>query len=120
MKIIIDFWQKCKGEWFLGLVLVLVAGAAFGLGRWSEFRPKSLPVTITQAPTENSSKNQQIPNLDKMQSGVVVGSRQGSKYHFPTCAGAKSIKPENRVEFPNIAAARAAGYTPAANCPGLN
>jgi hypothetical protein len=52
-------------------------------------------------------------------SGVVIGSKSGTKYHLPTCPGASQIKSENRIEFASVAAAVAAGYKPAANCPGL-
>ena len=51
--------------------------------------------------------------------GEVVASKSGSKYHLPTCAGAKQIKPENLISFASASAAEAAGYTPAANCKGL-
>ncbi len=51
--------------------------------------------------------------------GHVVGSKKGTTYHLPWCAGARSIKEENRIVFENSEAARAVGYRPAANCPGL-
>jgi hypothetical protein len=51
--------------------------------------------------------------------GQVVASKNGTKYHYPWCAGAKQIAEKNKISFPSIEAARAAGYTPAANCKGL-
>lgn len=51
--------------------------------------------------------------------GGVVASKSGTKYHFPWCAGAKSIKEANKVWFASIAEAKAAGYEPASNCKGL-
>lgn len=50
---------------------------------------------------------------------VVVGSVNGSKYHYPWCSGAKQIKEANIIEFKNVTEARLAGYEPAKNCPGL-
>lgn len=50
---------------------------------------------------------------------LVVGSKNSNKYHFPWCSGAKRIKAENIVSFTSFEAARAAGYGPASNCPGL-
>jgi methylphosphotriester-DNA--protein-cysteine methyltransferase len=47
---------------------------------------------------------------------VVVGSKTGRRYHLPDCPGAKRIKPANLITFESIEAAKAAGYTPAANC----
>jgi hypothetical protein len=49
----------------------------------------------------------------------LVGSKNGTKYHLVTYPGAKQIKEENKVYFDSIESARAAGYTPAANCKGL-
>jgi hypothetical protein len=51
--------------------------------------------------------------------GAVVGSKNGTKYHYPWCAGAQTIKEENKIFFASIEEARAKGYTPAANCKGL-
>jgi hypothetical protein len=51
--------------------------------------------------------------------GPIVASKSGTKYHLTTCPGAKQIKDENRIYFESATAATAAGYSPAANCPGL-
>lgn len=45
-----------------------------------------------------------------------VASRSGARYHHISCPGAKQIKTENKIYFPNPTAAEAAGYTKAANC----
>lgn len=49
----------------------------------------------------------------------VVGSRNGGKYHYPWCSGAKQIKDSNLIYFNTIDEARALGYLPAKNCKGL-
>jgi len=51
--------------------------------------------------------------------GTVVASKNGSKYHLPSCSGAKQINEVNKIVFASAEEARAAGYTPAANCKGL-
>lgn len=51
--------------------------------------------------------------------GPYVASKSGSKYYLTSCSGAKRIKEENKVFFRIKGDAIAAGYTPAANCPGL-
>ena len=129
MAIIREIWDKCKGEWFVGLIFILGLTLAFGLGRLSLAGPTKAPVSITGAPTANltasaaaSAKNPVITNLTNNKNNGdarVVASRQGSKYHYPWCSGAKRIKPENLVEYESSAAAQAAGLTPAGNCPGL-
>lgn len=50
---------------------------------------------------------------------VYMASKNGTKYYLPTCGTAKRIKEENRVWFGIKEEAEAAGYGPAANCPGL-
>ncbi|MFW6210304.1 MAG: hypothetical protein ACOC4E_02310 [Patescibacteria group bacterium] len=97
---------------FLTLIILLVGVASFGLGRASVTPlPQPAGVIITDAPAP------QLQIAD--QSQTVVVSRSGSRYHLPECPGVAQISPANRLEFDSIAAAEAAGYTPAANCPGL-
>lgn len=122
---------------FGAMVVILVGIGSFGLGRLSaqENTPSvnslqsassitALHRSEDVTPSNALSVTPDTPvtasaELNATQAGGVVASRSGTKYHLPTCAGAKQIKPENRIEFSSVAAARAAGYTPAANCPGL-
>ncbi len=60
---------------------------------------------------QNKAKTSQI--------GLVIASKTGSKYHLPDCPGAKTIAEKNKVVFASPADAERAGYSPAANCPGL-
>lgn len=46
--------------------------------------------------------------------GAFAGSKNGSKYYTPGCAGLERIKPENRVWFKNAEDATLQGYTAAA------
>lgn len=55
----------------------------------------------------------------KADGGQLVGSKNGTKYHYPWCSGAERIKEENKIWFQSAEEAKRAGYTPAANCPGL-
>lgn len=130
-------WEKLKGSfdselWYMAFVLVLVAAASFGLGRLS-ITPVSVPTvqtaativpsvhiqsgTATNLPSLPADISHQVDHLAGAQ--VVIASRNGSKYHLETCPGAKQITAANRITFNSRAAAEAAGYTPAANCPGL-
>ncbi len=111
---------------FYTLLIILIAIASFGLGRMSVERDLEPLNTQTnnQALTALSSLEVEVeaPEVKggEMKSGTkVIASRSGTKYHLPDCAGAKQIKSENRIEFESVEAAKAAGYSPAANCPGL-
>lgn len=47
--------------------------------------------------------------------GAFAGSKNGTKYYTPDCAGLERIKPENRIWFQTAEDATLQGYTPA-NC----
>jgi hypothetical protein len=119
-------------------IIVLVGFASFGLGRLSALQTVHEPVRITSAPStvanirmsdtsrqavEGSSSSPPSPELRRASNfqpgGKIVGSKNGTKYHFPWCAGAQRIKEENKRWFDSVAAARTAGYSPAGNCKGL-
>lgn len=138
-----EIGRKCKGfagraigtmertDIFTMLLIVLVGIASFGLGRLSatdrrgsiEVLPsltgtleaQNAPQTGTSAASALSAS---VGSVTASQ-GNFVASKSGAKYHYPWCSGAKRIKDENKVWFDTAEAARAAGYTPAANCPGL-
>lgn len=106
---------------FYGLLIGLVALTAYGLGKHSAVTPRTdlgtAQVTLTQqAPLERVVETASASTSAKVQ---LVGSKNGTKYHFLTCPGAGQIKEENKVFFDSFASARAAGYEPAANCAGL-
>ena len=111
-------------------IIVLVALGAFGLGRLSaapggqgtlrvlypEARAAE-PLANTAAAAEAAAPAP-APSAASGQ-GAYVASKNGSKYYLATCSSASRIKQENRVYFVSKDEAAAAGYGPAANCPGL-
>lgn len=116
------------------IVLILSATLAFGLGIlagkdmvkasgkdgfWIEQLPeKALPVSGGPAAVIQAGSSAK-PAIPAATSGTYLGSKNGTKYYLPTCGGVKRIKTENIVWFQTKAEAEAAGYGPAANCPGL-
>jgi len=115
-----------KNEIFLILLVSLIAFISFGLGRLStiDSTPKN-PIHIEdsvqyQGATSNGALQNTLKTTSKGEiGGFLVASKSGSKYHFPWCSGAGRIKEENKIWFNTVGDARAAGYTPAANCKGL-
>lgn len=99
----------------LGIVL-LASSASFGLGilvgreagQGSAFTPLELPPLLEEQPAAAAAAT-----------GQVLGSKNGTKYYLPACASANRISEANKIWFASVEAARAAGYTPAANCKGL-
>lgn len=94
-------------------ILVLASSFSFGLGYLAGkgSMEQGSPATVEQAPTSEVGA--------PTKTSAVVASKNGTKYYFPSCAGADRITEANKVWFVSAAAAAAAGYTPAANCKGF-
>jgi len=107
--------QKINSEGvFVTLLIFLIGGLGFGLGRLSKTEEKRTPVRIESQAVDNLPAQQIGEKITK-----VVASKKGTKYHLPWCPGAQSIKEENKIWFDSPEAARLAGYTPASNCKGI-
>ena len=116
---------------FVVIIIILVAFASFGMGRLSATPQEKTPIVFSEKLPVSFEKVQpsHYPHEltgavsasldDSSRSGSIVVSKNGTKYHFPWCSGAKQIKEENKIWFNNEQEAREAGYTPAANCKGL-
>ena len=106
---------------FLAVLLCLTGIISFFLGRSSVETSLALPtgqqnkaeIIFVDAPVEPPEAGVGEAVVEAM---TIIASRNGTKYHLPTCSGAKSIKEENKIYFNSIEEAKAAGYTPAANC----
>lgn len=98
----------------LALIIILVALLSFGIGKLSSLGERepikieydSQPTTYSSQPTANTN----------IQNGGVVASKNGTKYHYSYCPGAKQIKEENKLLFASAVLAERAGYTLASNC----
>lgn len=142
------WWGKVlehEKDLFLALLVIVVAIGGFASGRLVEVNEDQVPVRIEtvdlsgageggestsslitvktqKGDTFEPAKTPQVAAVAASVSpanGQVVGSKNGSKYHLPECSGAKRIKEENKVWFATVEDAKKAGYTAAANCPGL-
>lgn len=114
---------------FLSLLIVLIAVLSFGIGRLSVAKNNREAIrieydsTLTERPlipsnnqTASVINTTQSPAASEVPINQVITSKNGSKYHYSHCSGAKQIKEENKIVFATPAAAEAAGYTLAANC----
>jgi hypothetical protein len=113
-----------RNDVFVILLILFVGSGSFALGRLSVGETSKTPITIENVQFGASVGSQEGLNLSNNvesvnQGGEVVASKNGSKYHFPWCSGAQTMKEENKVWFASIADARSAGYEPAKNCKGL-
>lgn len=127
--------SRMPADVLLVLILLLSVSAAFGLGVlagkdmaqksagegfWIEELPAK-PLTNGGGPAAavSAPKVDIKPEIPAATSGAYMASKNGTKYYLPTCSSANRIKAENRVWFASREEAEAAGYAPAANCPGL-
>lgn len=120
MTILNDFTKKikCHGEEiFLVLIILFCLMTGFGLGRLSKIAERKTPITIEmpKITQETGSLTANVPSSVEK----YVASKNGTKYYFPWCEGVKKISPKNIVEFTSREEAESAGFTKAANCPGL-
>ena len=97
---------------FLALVIILVAGLSFGIGQLTGTKGRG-PVKIEFDPT--LSENQSASAIQAVL-GPIVASKNGKKYHYLDCPGAKQIAEKNKLFFSSAEAAEASGYTLALNC----
>lgn len=125
------FWENDR--LFTAALLVAVALASFGLGRWSGGGTAE-PAPARAALPERGAQAAQVPAAvtptpepppvapdaaAPAAGGMYVGSKNSNKYHLPWCAGARSISEANKVWFSSKEEAAAAGYVPASNCKGI-
>lgn len=112
---------------FYSFLLLAVGIVSFGLGRLSSVAPvtenatniiltETTPALRTNTAAQSPSQYSQYSQTEPTE---LVASKNGTKYHYLWCPGAKQMKEENKIFFTSIEAARAAGYAPAANCSGL-
>lgn len=112
---------------FLGAIIILVAFGSFGLGRLSAIEKTKTPMRIENAPLVTSETFATTTTREsgagfvagKEGSSSLIGSRNGTKYHYVWCAGAQKITEANRIYFASKEDASSRGYTPASNCKGL-
>lgn len=103
---------------FYTILLVSVAVVAFLLGRQS-LAPDANRTGVEVIQNTAVVTETELESKTLEQVVAVVASRSGTKYHLLTCPGAQQIKDANKISFSSIEAAKAAGYSAAANCPGL-
>lgn len=110
-------------KFFLGLVIILVALLAFGIGRLS-VEGKREPVRIMNTEVGNKEKevdgaSQTATAINSIQGstlneGEVYASSKGTKYYYSYCKSTVSEK--NKVVFSTVKMAESAGYTLSATC----
>lgn len=138
-----DFLAKIKGQFltvitpevYTVLIIVLVGFGSFGLGRLSAREEEKTPIRILPPQGNNASSSDALSASAALagegsaqpktsaaprpsSGGLIVASKNGSKYYFPWCAGARRIGEANKTWFSSEQEAQTAGLTLAAGCRG--
>jgi hypothetical protein len=123
-----------ESRYFWVILILLVSISSFLLGQISKIEQNREPVVIWDSGLNTATLNQafvsqkenfSVPSqeLENSQTGqndgMIVASKNGTKYHYPWCAGAKKIAEKNKIFFKSVEEAKAKGYTRASNCKGL-
>ncbi len=117
-----------RADIFTGVIIILVAFLAFGLGRLSVLESKKPDIRIETIPAGEAGAmgaaainavSNNTGTAKETTQGQFVASKNGTKYYFPWCAGANRIKEENKVWFQTAEDAKNAGYQPSSTCKGL-
>ncbi len=138
-----EYTQKVKGwvsknkiDIFTAAVIFFIGISSFGLGRLSVLLPQKEAIRfedpaasdatdISYAPLAAISQESASPNVSDtaspaaLKNGAFVASKSGSVYYAVWCSGVSRIREENKVWFQTKEGAKAQGYRPAKNCPGL-
>lgn len=116
-----------KEDTFIVLAIILIGLAGFGLGKLSALEKGREAVTIkpasfaaiTSTTTINVPVSAAAMIAGESAKGMLVASKNGTKYYFPWCSGVSKINESNKIWFDSYESAQKSGLTPAANCPNL-
>ncbi len=120
------FWEEYFEEAGVSLIIVLVAVSSFYLGRSSAvIGAGHLPIVIEEpgvakaatASTTGSVKG--VSTEAKPSEGGVVATKNGKRWYLPWCPSVAKLAESAKRHFATVAAAEAAGLTPAKNCAGM-
>lgn len=107
--------------YFYTLLIIVISVLSFGLGRMSMQEAQSsqqpqIVLTEQSAAVVHTATNSSITTKKIEAIKNFVASKNGTKYHLPTCPGAKQMNEDNKVYFSTEAEAKASGYSRAKNC----
>ncbi len=130
--IIDDTSEKSKStagsQAFVPLTIILLILLGFGSWKLSKLSAAEPAITITTnlelvsnagsgpSASQTSKNSVQATSTPAAKSGAYVGSRGGTSYYLPTCAGAKRLSEKNKIYFESREEAERLGYKPAKNC----
>lgn len=107
--------STAKERIFVIILIVLVGSASFGLGRLSVSEGNKTPIRIenfastTSEVVSDSAGNDTSGQGSAFSASMVLASKTGTAYYFPSCSGANRISEKNKITFPSAKEAEAFG-----------
>lgn len=114
-----EFFKSNQKDIVLFIGIIFVSLSSFALGRLTAPRPEKTPIRFTEYDVAKIFSASQDGAGEGSDEKIFVASKSGKYYHYPWCPGATNIKEANKVWFSSGVEAKAKGYAPAPNCPGL-
>lgn|SRR3989344_5633185 len=123
-----QFLSGDKGKaFYITLLIIMVSGSSFGLGRLSktlvsmepvriEYEAQSLVANATQIGPKAGLPAETSASAGDSATGLFVASRRGKKYYPIKCSAASTLKEDNKIFFNTEAEAQSAGYTISSSC----
>ena len=105
-----SFLKNNQNQILTSLALVFVGLSCFALGRLTVQRDLQATFIPAQEKGEEVAKEGQALSVNEISDIYFVGSKSGSKYHWPWCSFAQKIKEENKIFFKSEEEAKRAGY----------
>ncbi len=118
---------KIGNDIFIIFLIVLTGMASFGLGKLSALEKQKIPISVLKTKeamyasvmsgvNNESVITKQVGETNSAANGLVLASKSGTKYYYPSCSGVSRIKEENKVWFSTVEEAVASGLSLAVNC----
>jgi len=113
------FAQAYVEEIGVSLAIVLVAISSFYLGKTSVvFDMEHPPIVIEEEGGEMAATSVSAKAASSTKDAVVA-TKSGKRYYLPWCPTVARLAESAKRHFASVAAAEAAGLTPAKNCAGM-
>ncbi|MDD5050262.1 MAG: hypothetical protein PHV93_00780 [Candidatus Pacebacteria bacterium] len=100
--------SSAKERIFVVILIILVGSASFGLGRLSVSEGEKTPIRIENFASSTSEVVAEGQGSG-LSASMVLASKTGTSYYYPTCSGAKRITEKNKITFPSAKEAEAFG-----------
>lgn len=118
-----DLFKRNRKDIFLFTAVALISLSSFALGRLTAPRIPQTPIQFREIDARaqffSTSTLGVGESSDTNQGAQLVASKNGKYYYYPWCPGADRLSEKNKITFSSADEARAKGYAPSSNCPGL-